>query len=224
MSLTRAIRKVLIDPFRYGITAYDAERFWRDRHTKYGLALRGSGNEAWSEADNKRQNDEDRVRLLGLLRVCGRPLGSGSVLEVGCGCGVYADACQDAGVPSYIGVDITDALFPSLTQAHPEFRFVKRDCTKPGGLDLGARFDVVLAISVIEHITARPKLDAALANMRRVLADGGLLFVGPVSDAGGLRLFYHRVWREKDVLAGFDLCGRVSFRGGQLLALRAQAL
>jgi len=222
MILTRAIRKVLIDPFRYGFRDYDAERYWRDRYGKHRLALSGSGNEALTESENLTQYEEDKARIRALLLSAGVRLSPATrVLDVGCGNGQYTEMCRQAGVRSYEGVDITDSLFDSLGRQYPGYAFRKGDCTGPR---LGHGFDCVLMIDVIEHIVNREKLLAAMANARAALTPGGVFVVGPALRDSRKRMFYLHEWTETDIAAGFDVVARCPFKAGEMLALRTAVL
>lgn len=227
MKLLRALRKFLYDPIRYGWRDYAAYEYWDARHRKYGMDIRGSGNEGENIIENRVHYIEDKEQLDKLCRAIGLNLGGKRVLDVGCGNGEYTRYCWSSLVFSYLGIDISDALFPDLREwamqhDSEQFQFTRQDCTILGGLDCYPKFDVVLAISVVEHFTTRVRLAAAMVNMRNALAPHGVVIVGPVYEKAKLRLFYHHPWRESDVKAIFDVIGRVPFRGGTLLALRAK--
>ncbi len=81
------------------------------------------------------------------------------ILDFGCGIGTYRAALERSGA-RWVGVDLTGRE----PTAHAEGgRLPFRD---------GA-FDLVFCTSVLEHL---PEPDAALDEMRRVLAEGGILF------------------------------------------------
>jgi len=216
----RAFRKLVIDPLRYrGKDGYDAARYWSNRHSKYGVAsLRGSGDEGRSEDANAKQYASDLYKLGLLLKKLGVSMEGRSVLDVGCGAGVYATYCRSHHVRSYLGTDITDVLFPRLLEEFPDYRFVRHDCTS--GEPLPGEWDMVLMIDVVEHITSRRKLIAAIRNLSLV---SNTLIVGPVWPKPRKRMFYLRDWTETDVIRALpdriiEVHG-TPFRGGRLLAI-----
>lgn len=69
-----------------------------------------------------------------------------SVVDFGCGTGVWLAEFAAAGVEDYLGVDAGDA--PEL--AIPSDRFRSMDLTQP--VDLGRRFDMAISLEVAEHL------------------------------------------------------------------------
>jgi SAM-dependent methyltransferase len=142
-------------------------------------------------------------------------------MDIGCGTGVYTALCRVEGVRAYVGVDITDVLFPHLVGEFPAYEFLRRDVTSD---HLEGAFDVVLMIDVVEHIVTEQQLDAAMQNVRRCLAPGGTFVLAfPSPGHWPTRLFYVRRWREADITRLFEgyVIGRPQpFRDGSILALR----
>ncbi|MFV0444360.1 MAG: class I SAM-dependent methyltransferase [Planctomycetaceae bacterium] len=83
-------------------------------------------------------------------------------LEVGCGRGVFQDVVED-----YTGVDLSPTVAAGMHKP-----FLACDATELPFDD--GEFDACWSITVLEHI---PDPEAALAEMRRVLRPGGLLFL-----------------------------------------------
>lgn len=71
-----------------------------------------------------------------------------SVLDVGCGNGVWLSAFRDAGADDIFGID-GDYLDPSALVVPPE-RFRTHDLKE--SFDLGRRFDLVVSLEVAEHL------------------------------------------------------------------------
>lgn len=96
----------------------------------------------------------------------------GRLLEVGCGAGRFLRAL--AGLRpglELVGCDVSRSALARLSEAAPdvEVRLVDAPPVLPGA---DAEFDAALALDVLEHLEDP---DAALAEMRRVLAPGGVL-------------------------------------------------
>lgn len=76
-----------------------------------------------------------------------------SVLDVGCGRGIWCAVWREAGTADVFGVD--GAYVDPETLVIPRQRFRAHDITQP--FDLGRRFDLVLSLEVGEHL---PEADA----------------------------------------------------------------
>lgn len=93
-----------------------------------------------------------------------------NVLEIGCGFGRWAKALH-AVCASYVGVDVVPARVDYTTKrlqylSDTEFRLVS------GEWDLGRKFDVVLSITVLQHLLI-PEAAVELRAIERHLAPGG---------------------------------------------------
>lgn len=219
--IRRALYKTLIAPLKYRTKGgYDAAQYWRDRLTSYGTSLKGVGDEGLSEQENREMYENAAGAFLSLCRQEGIDFATARVLEIGCGNGFYTRLLQEQGVNRYLGVDITDALFPALTGRFPGFRFIRRDITT----DLiDGEFDLILMIDVIEHIVGEAKLDFAMSNVQRCLAENGCFLVAPVAAQGRRSLFYVRFWSVEDIRRRLPGClsgAPIPFRYSHLLVAR----
>jgi SAM-dependent methyltransferase len=86
------------------------------------------------------------------------------VLEVGCGRGVYQDL-----VPDWTGTDIADSVRPYIRKP-----FVQGSADRLAWADNS--FDAAWTIWCFEHV---PELEQAMAELRRVIKPGGVLFFCP---------------------------------------------
>jgi SAM-dependent methyltransferase len=110
-----------------------------------------------------------RTRLaLSIIQRAGFAPGT-TVLESGCGWGTNLEALEDAGYP-VVGLDVSQRALARLDR--PGRRLILADLTKP--LGQRERFDVVLALDVLEHLDDD---DTAFANLAQLTAPGGLLVV-----------------------------------------------
>lgn len=219
--LRRALYKILIAPLKYRTKdGYDAPQYWRDRFAKYGTSLKGVGDEGLSEQENQEMYKNAAKAFISLCQQEGIDFTTARVLEIGCGNGFYTRLLQEQGVSHYLGVDITDALFPTLMRRFPGFQFIRRDITAD---IIDGEFDLILMIDVIEHIVGEAKLDFAMSNVLRCLVESGCFMVAPVADQGKRSLFYVRFWSVEDVkqrLPGCLFGEPAAFRYSHLLVAR----
>jgi SAM-dependent methyltransferase len=172
--LARRARLLLLHLRFGGMDPRRAERFWTERHARYGADdLRGVGLESWSHEENLR--DCEAAGRVVLEAAKGVALERARVLEIGFGTGFYTGCLRAAGVRDYTGVDLAPNLLPALRARHPGFRFEQADITRqapPGG-----PYDLVLMIDVTQHLVAAGGFEAAMAHVRASLAPGALFLV-----------------------------------------------
>lgn len=125
-------------------------------------------------------------------------------LEVGCGRGAFQDL-----VPDYTGVDFSASAAPYL---HKPFH-----CASATALPFADdSFDAAWSITVLEHI---PEPEQALAEMRRVLRPGGMLFLAPAwqcrpwaADGYPVRPYSDFGWTGRLIKASIPLRNSVAWR------------
>lgn len=221
-AMSRAVQKLVLGPLRYGRGGdYDAGRYWRDRLGGGGGTLHGAGHQGMSEEENARSYAE---AVATFRRVCAEQdivLSRARVLDVGCGSGVFTRACREDGVPEYTGVDLTDVLFGRLAAEYPGYRFHRADITTDA---LPGRYDLVLALDLLEHVVDRTRLRAALANLSAAVSAQGLLLLAlPLASGSPRPFFYLRWWSLEEIregLTGFRVGDPVPWRDGSLLVVR----
>lgn len=126
-------------------------------------------------------------------------LGVGSVLDVGCGRGVWLREWQDRGTVDVIGID--GNYVDKSRLAIPAERFVERELSQPFSLD--RRFDLVQSLEVGEHI-AQPRADTFVGNL--VAHGDAILFSAAVPGQGGefhVNEQPYAYWRDKFAARGF---------------------
>ena len=199
--LRRAAFKKFIGPFKYG-TDYDAQKYWQDRFSKYGKTLTASGDEGLSEEENSRDYKLAVNVITSVFRKENIDFEQTKVLEIGCGTGFYTQLLHDLKVKSYIGVDITDVLFPELSQKFPISTFIQKDVTTEEIID--SSFDLIIMIDVIEHITNKDKLAFAMKNVQKCLKKNGIFIISPIMEISKKHLFYLHSWTIEDIKENFS--------------------
>jgi 2-polyprenyl-3-methyl-5-hydroxy-6-metoxy-1,4-benzoquinol methylase len=99
----------------------------------------------------------------------------GRVLDVGCGVGALAEQLPPE---RYLGIDADSESIEEARRRHPDHRFevVSRDPTWVEKLPLG-RFDTIVLLAVVEHLSDPEGLLGALA--RRLEAQGAIEVTTP---------------------------------------------
>ena len=93
---------------------YRADMYWTDRRSKYEFDLRGVGRVDLSENENQEIYARAKETFLYVCRQQGIIFKNVCMVEIGCGTGFYARTFLEDGGTEYLGIDITDVLFPKL--------------------------------------------------------------------------------------------------------------
>lgn len=220
-SFKRRIHKLIIDPLKYYSKGdYNTAKYWQDRLSKYGTSFKGVGHEGLTETDNKRMYEKALKVFIDLCNKENLNFYNLKVLDIGCGNGFYTEFFYNQRVKEYVGVDITDILFPELRRRFPKFNFIKKDVTKER---IKGKFDLILMIDVIEHIVNIDKLIFALNNVKDNLLNKGLFFVSPLKKKSKRHLFYIKWWSVdhiKNIFKGYDFRKTIPFRNEKLLIIQ----
>ncbi|MHB8670320.1 MAG: class I SAM-dependent methyltransferase [Acidimicrobiales bacterium] len=154
---------------------YQPRRYWESTLGDQ-FDLRGTGYPNLPHSFNAFLYASMRRCVDGLLLAAGVGPGplSASVLDIGSGVGYWVDYWSERGVSDLTGYDLTDAAVRTLTARHPALNFRQVDIGSPD-LDVSRSFDVISVMAVLQHITDDARFLQALANIRRLLAPGGLL-------------------------------------------------
>ena len=115
-------------------------------------------------------------RLQKALSVTDCQVESHTVLEIGCGTGIYTSFFHDHKVKNYTGVDITEISVKRLAPQYPHFRFVQADISDEG-FHINEKFDVAFIADVLFHITDDNRFRKALTNLSHSLKPNGHLIL-----------------------------------------------
>jgi len=96
------------------------------------------------------------------------------ILDAGCGTGRVAIRLNELGYHC-VGVDFDKSMLGEATRAAPDLRWLVGDLAS---LELGERFDLIVAAGNVIPLLAVDTLDAAVANLARHLQPTGALVSG----------------------------------------------
>jgi ubiquinone/menaquinone biosynthesis C-methylase UbiE len=176
--------------------------YWEERARRHGTAACGCLNPI-------EYRYEERLRWDAFQRLV-RPQPGWNVLDIGCGVGTWSRRIAGLGA-NVVGADFSAAMIKMATPTKGvEFMVGSaQDLDLPDG-----RFDLVLSVTVLQHITADDELRRALANIRRMLKGGGRFFVIEYSPyrlndqqarASHMRYRTRDEWISVFTVSGFDM-------------------
>lgn len=175
-------------------SAADRRRQYNELYTEV-YRLKRAGSQAQSTEDTP----EHYARLALTFR---RELSGKSVLDVGCGNGIFLDQVAKL-MPhgDLCGLDTADTILP---QSHAGIEFLRHDIVS---FELGRSFDVIYSHQVLEHI-APADISSHLKSIHAALKPGGKFIV----------LLPNKLWGPQDITRIVDntFSGRVPAQGSHL--------
>jgi SAM-dependent methyltransferase len=157
---------------------YSPTLYWEERARRFageGRGLAAVCAYGMPEFYNRAIHLEQRLALEPWLKV-----GAGTrALDVGCGVGRWSRLLARRGA-DVLGVDLSPTMIAQAQRraaadgVAARCRFEVQDLSK---LDLGKRFDLVLGVTVLQHILDPGALRAALKSMSAHLAPGGRMIL-----------------------------------------------
>ncbi|MFA6716901.1 MAG: class I SAM-dependent methyltransferase [Victivallaceae bacterium] len=104
-----------------------------------------------------------------------------SVLDVACGPGDSAPMFLDAGVNSYVGIDINEKQLEYANYKYSYYKHMKHDAGKVNyhvgdirTFNNGKTFDIITCYGIIEHVN---DYEVAIKNLYSLLNHGGVLLI-----------------------------------------------
>lgn len=162
--------------------SYRPREFWEQRLAGQ-FDLRGTGETGLSLAYNRACYRLRRQVLSRALRDQAFDPQGRTVLDVGCGTGFFTAYYLERGA-RVTGIDIAPTSVATLSERHPEARFILADV---GEQPVEGRYDLVNVFDVLYHITDDARWETAVSNLAAAVDGGGLLLVSDTfSDVGGL--------------------------------------
>jgi 2-polyprenyl-3-methyl-5-hydroxy-6-metoxy-1,4-benzoquinol methylase len=99
------------------------------------------------------------------------------VLDVGAGVGFWIDFFRGQGAQEVSGIDLTRVSIERLSARFPGLRLEQRDIADPIPVAMEEQYDLISVMSVLNHIPAQERWEAALRNLARMLRPGGYLLI-----------------------------------------------
>jgi ubiquinone/menaquinone biosynthesis C-methylase UbiE len=146
--------------------------------------------DAWYRRMQVNYTDEERVAFDPVLRTLALvPLRPHNVLEVGAANGYRLHAIREKYASHCTAVDPSQQAVADGRRRYPDVRFLRGIADRMPDLADG-EFDLVIVHSVLSWVD-RSRLLRSVAEVDRVLSDGGFLIVGDFYPAAPERVRYH---------------------------------
>lgn len=170
--------------------------FWDER-------VRAVGHTGWADGLVYRYDQPLRLRAIRrLLRRLGAVRPGTQVLEIGCGVGDFVSLARAAGA-TVTGVDVSEEacrLAGARFAGDPAVRIVHADLSEFTPAE--ASVDLVLSVTVLQHVIEPAALQDLLARLRRGLKPGGLLVALELAPAEAPELGGHVACRSVEAWRG----------------------
>jgi 2-polyprenyl-3-methyl-5-hydroxy-6-metoxy-1,4-benzoquinol methylase len=156
--------------------SYDARAYWSDLHREGGL--KAVGQSGLPESLNRwlyrigRRNVTAFMAGHGLADLRGM-----TVLDVGTGTGFWLDVWRSLGASTVDGIDLVPAAVDALRVRFPNSTFMVGDIADPGSVPADGRYDAVMVMNVMLHITDEDRFSMAASNLARALRPGGRMLL-----------------------------------------------
>lgn len=137
------------------------KEYWDERARRYGRLAVGN-------LDPNEYYWEEQLRWAAFNRLYPRPFGM-RVLDIGCGVGTWAVRLSELGC-EVVGVDVSPVMIEmAMASANVVYRVgTAQDLDFSTGT-----FDLIISVTVLQHIVDDKELSRALRSLWRVLKDGG---------------------------------------------------
>lgn len=191
--------------------AYEPSEYWKERHSTYGMSMKGSGHKGKSED----QNIKDYDKAANIIRKkYGKYFKDAHQLDIGCGNGYYIPTFLNLNIKTYSGIDITDVLFDNLKNKFPSLVFAKIDICKELPTYVG-KFDIITMIDVTQHIVDDYLFKFAMENIKQLLKPKASFIVTSWCEDQGKRTHYEYardISAYKNIFKGYKFSKPVKFR------------
>ncbi|MEZ4869473.1 MAG: class I SAM-dependent methyltransferase [Caldilineaceae bacterium] len=154
-------------------TLMEREYFWKEYYNGKWLA-ENEQPQPWLDLSNERVY----AQTLSLALQAAGPVGGRRCLDVGCGWGQMALCLRTLGGHS-VGIDIVEGSIAELQRRYPHIQWVSGSFADRSVVESLGRFDVILAIEVLQYVDWADTLSMLWSNLN---AQGRIVGVIPNAD------------------------------------------
>lgn len=149
-----------------GKGGYDSKTSWTGRHHE---TTRESGKLV--AKNDIAENDYPTARFLAYSF----PNRDVDVLEVGCGYGKWADMLSNY-YKTFTGIDVVPERVQQAAEIRKHLRTASFQCVPPNNWQLGRKFDVVMTVTVLQHLNLNQAI-ATLKSIEQHLKPNGIVLL-----------------------------------------------
>jgi ubiquinone/menaquinone biosynthesis C-methylase UbiE len=151
---------------------FDARQYWESRHRATAGQLRATGHIHLSEEENEADYRAKRSEIEGVLRRhCSDPMNQ-TLLDAGCGTGIFTEAFVDMGF-TVTGVDFSSNALESARR-RTMASFLVADLAS---MRMDDQFDVIASVDVLFHVVEDRAWRRTLGTLGSHLKRGGTMLI-----------------------------------------------
>jgi len=199
-------------PFNYN-------KFWAKRYEKHGFSILYCGNKGYNIEENEERYDET-VEIFSNFIKKHQVKKTASILDIGCGVGVYADYFLNNKFTKYKGLDISGEIMDKLNNKFKNgFKFEKKDVFTE---HIEGKYDLIIMINFALHIIEDKHFKFLMANVGTILNKNGLFIVSESINRNERDSYYTRRRPLDYYKECFDLeiIDKIKVRNKQLIAFK----
>src|SRR3989338_5651039 len=154
---------------------FDPKTYWENRLSGE-FSIVGIGYNTLGMAFNKwlvRACEDNFIKIKEDFNL---DLSNNSILDIGCGTGVYINLYLKNGASDVTGLDITKVSIENLKLKYPIAKFYNVDISDKN-LKIKKNFDIISAFAVLYHIVDEKKFDQAIKNIRKLSKVGSKIII-----------------------------------------------
>lgn len=160
-------------------TKYDPAPFWDKRYELFDITTSGHIDlpykfNQWMYKLKLRKIRHAAERFIGKSNIS-----KASVIDLGCGTGVYVKQWQSLNVENLTGVDISNTAVKNLQKQYPGYAFYCDNLSnnESSSFSDGNVYDIVTAIGVLVHIIDDNDFKKALENISKLVKPEGVILL-----------------------------------------------
>ena len=160
-------------------TKYDPASFWNKRYELFDITTSGHIDLPYEFNQWMYKLKLWKIKQAAKNYIGKHNISNASVIDLGCGTGVYIHQWKLLGVERLLGLDISNTAINNLEKKFPNYSFRCENISNNSSLSFadGNKYDIVTAIGVLVHIVDDSDFKNALKNISNLVKPEGVILI-----------------------------------------------